>query len=50
MFLRLIPSSPQKEQFWKKHRESASALGAIKKQGAFSKELLARLEHATFTA
>ena len=40
MFLRLIPSSPEKEQFWKEHRESrASALGTTKKQGTLSRRL-----------
>ena len=49
MFLRLIPISPEKEQFWKEHREVARAHWEQLKNKVHSVEdLLARLEACNF--
>ena len=49
MFLRLIPTSPQKEQFWKEHREVARAhWEQLKNKVHTAEDLLARLEACNF--
>jgi len=49
MFLRLIANSPQKEQFWKEHREVAKAHWEQLKGKVHSpEEMLARLETCNF--
>ena len=49
MFLRLIPSSPEKEQFWKEHREVARAhWEQLKSKMHSTEDLLARLEACNF--
>lgn len=49
MFLRLIESSPQKEQFWKEHRELARTHWEQLKTKVYSTEdMLSRLENCNF--
>jgi hypothetical protein len=49
MFLRLITTSPEKEQFWKEHREVAKAHWEQLKGKVHSpEEMLARLEACNF--
>jgi hypothetical protein len=49
MFLRLVPSSPEKEGFWKEHREVARAHWEQLKTRVYSTEdLLMRLETCNF--
>ena len=49
MFLRLIPSSPEKEQFWKEHREVARAhWEQLKNKVHSTEDLLTRLEACNF--
>jgi hypothetical protein len=49
MFLRLIPSSPEKEQFWKEHREVAKAhWEQLKTKVCCAEDLLVRLEACNF--
>jgi hypothetical protein len=49
MFLRLIPTSPEKQQFWKEHREVARAhWEQLKNKVHSTEDLLARLEACNF--
>jgi hypothetical protein len=49
MFLRLIESSPQKEQFWKEHRELARThWEQLKTKVHFTEDILSRLEACNF--
>jgi hypothetical protein len=49
MFLRLIDSSPQKEQFWKEHREVARAhWEQLKGKVHSTEDMLLRLEACNF--
>ncbi len=49
MFLRLIETSPQKEQFWKEHRELARAhWEQLKSKVHTTEDMLARLENCNF--
>lgn len=49
MFLRLIPSSPEKETFWKEHKQVARAHWEQLKNKVHSpEELLSRLDNCNF--
>lgn len=49
MFLRLIQSSPEKEQFWKEHRELARAhWEQLKTKVHSTEDMLVRLEACNF--
>ncbi len=49
MFLRLIPTSPEKEEFWREHREVARAhWEQLKNKVHSTEDLLARLEACNF--
>ncbi len=49
MFLRLIETSPQKEQFWKEHRELAKAhWEQLKGKVHTTEDMLTRLENCNF--
>ena len=51
MFLRLIDTSPQKEQFWKEHKEVARAhWEQLKGKVHSTEDMLTDLRPATFTA
>jgi hypothetical protein len=49
MFLRIVPSSPEKEEFWKEHREVAKAhWEQLKTRVISTEDLLMRLEACNF--
>jgi hypothetical protein len=49
MFLRLVPTSPEKEQFWREHREVARAhWEQLKNKVCSTEDLLLRLEACNF--